>query len=266
MMGVRPCSPAPTTWVCSGPGPAPRAAGGGPPRPPSTRTGSPGTAAGLLMVTSDLLVSIDRDGDRDVELPLGTAVVPQVGTTRGAGAGPSWRPTRARSGRVASENSQPPPARTESRRRRAIPPSPSEHRRDRGQKCRRGPRDSAGGPRRGIIRHGLPGLPISGDPGGRSRVRASRCACRVSSCFGADSARRRPVIMRAARAGPPGLLPRPGLGPLPEPHRRDRDAADHPGLRLATHELHRRAARARSAGGSRTRGGRPTTRCRWAGP
>ena len=39
-----------------------------------------------------------------------------------------------------------------------------------------------------------------------------------------------------------------------------------PGLRLASHELHRRAVRARSAGGSRTRGGRPTTRCRWAGP
>ena len=40
-----------------------------------------------------------RDGDRDVELPLGAAVVPQVRTTRGAGAGPSWRPTRAKRSR-----------------------------------------------------------------------------------------------------------------------------------------------------------------------
>ncbi len=55
----------------------------------------------------------------------------------------------------------------------------------------------------------------------------------------ADPACRRPDIMRAARPGPPGLLPRPGLGPLPEPHRRDRHAGGRPGLRLAPHEPHR---------------------------
>ena len=70
---------------------------------------------------------------------------------------------------------------------------------------------------------------------------------------------------RAARAGPRGLLPRPGW--------------DHYQNRIVGTELPeviqdfgwRRTDRTgggpgESAGGSRTRGGRPTTPCRWASP
>ena len=71
---------------------------------------------------------------------------------------------------------------------------------------------------------------------------------------------------RAARPGPPGLLPRPGLGPLPEPHRRDRHAGGRPGLRLAPDGLHRRRPGRDRRARRELAACRPTTRCRWAGP